>query len=181
MDPIAKRYIDLVCDYTKIPCVLFSSKSRKTEIRVTRQLIMYFLQTHAKMTQANAGFYAGGMHHSTALSAKRRIQYDFDTCKPFREKYSKLFLMAQLLKAEIEAEKSGDHILKRGELCWFWRDGDDLPILRRFLEVDKAGKLAYAEDNFSPFTHWQFAEIGILPEEFRKSMMIQLSQQSLLQ
>lgn len=170
MDPIVKRYVDLVCGYTDILYQTICTRSRKREIREARQLLIYILFVYNKMTKRQAGFVVL-RDHATALNSIKVVENDFSTNGSYRQKYSTLIHMAELLKTTIEVEQArGNHIME-GELCWFWRDGDEFPILRRFKGIDKAGKLAYAVDNFSPFTHWESVDPESLPEQFRRDLI----------
>jgi hypothetical protein len=167
MDPIVKQYVDLVCGYTNIPYKIICTKSRKREIREARQILIYILHYYNKTPKRRAGFVVL-KDHATALHSIRAVENDLNTNDTFRNKYSTLFHMAELLKTTIEIEQKGGKQLREGDLCWFWKDGDEVPTLRRFEGIDKSGKVAYAKGSFSPFTHWESFDQLTLPEEFRR-------------
>lgn len=171
MEDIAERYQDLVCNYTKVTYVQITSGVRKKEICEARQLLMYILSTYGKLTLVMAGYYAGNKHYSTVISSKKRVINDFETSSTYRKKYSSLLMSAKLLAQDIEAERRGIRIIKKGDLCWFWNDNESNPVLGEFLEIDKAGKLAYAENIFSPFRHWQYVDNKKISDQFRIQKM----------
>ena len=53
---------------------LLKSKTRKQEIRVWRQLGMYLMIQQGNCSLSSIGLYWGGRDHSTAISARDRIQ-----------------------------------------------------------------------------------------------------------
>jgi|WetSurMetagenome_2_1015567.scaffolds.fasta_scaffold00268_32 hypothetical protein len=174
MENIADRYIKLVCDYVNLSPEIVLSESRNEDAREARQLIMYILRSNAKMTLAAIGIKTNRVH-ATVLSAVRKVPDYFQYNKDYRGKYSPLLSRAQRLEAEIDAERKGCRVPQAGELCWFWNDQDDLPVLSRLLTIDKVLKVAYAENMGSrSFANWQYVSIEILPKQFRTSLLRQL-------
>ncbi len=156
MDPVIKQYIDLVCNETQVPYTLICSKSRKTKIREARQILIYVLYRDAKISKSLAAAYVN-RNHSTAVISIRKVDTDLETNKEYRIKYSDFLANCQSISIELEAEKKGVHILKKGDQCLFWNYINEEPILGTLQAIDKAGKLAYAEDHFAPFRFWKLA------------------------
>lgn len=63
-----------------------TTKSRKREVCIPRQIFMYLMMEHTGMGSCAVAKICGGRDHSTALSAKKTIQDMIDTDKTFRKK-----------------------------------------------------------------------------------------------
>ena len=61
---------------------LLKSKTRKQEIRVWRQLGMYLMIQQGNCSLSAIGLYWGGRDHSTAISARNKIQDLIDINDP---------------------------------------------------------------------------------------------------
>jgi hypothetical protein len=154
MDPIIKLHIDLVCSYTKVPYKLICSRSRKYEIREARQILIYVLYYFAKTTKSKAAAYVN-RDHATGTYSINNVANELETNRIYKAKYLPFLNGLRDRDREKEAELSGIHIFRRGDPCLFWNHINEEPISGILQEIDKAGKLAYAEDHFAPFRYWQ--------------------------
>jgi len=154
MDPIIKQYIDLVTGFTNVPYKLICSKSRKEKIKEARHILIYVLYFFAKTTKRKAGIYVN-RSHASAIRSISKVEIFLETDKLYRAKYSDFLNGLKSLDKEKEAEKQGIHIFKKGDHCLFWNHINEEPVFGILQEIDKAGKLAYAEDHFAPFRHWE--------------------------
>jgi hypothetical protein len=154
MDPIVKLYIDLICDFTGVPYNWICSKSRKRKIREARHLLIYALVMFGGKTLSFAGSCVN-RRHSTAHCTIKRVSSDLESNKDYRKKYAEFLASIENLEHEKEAEKKGIHVYKKGDQCWFWNHINEEPIFGILQEIDKAGKLAYAENYFAPFRFWK--------------------------
>jgi len=75
---------DTVCDFFNIKKELVHSASRKREIVQARQVIMYFVKKHTKLSLAQIGAQIGNRNHSTVLHSCNAVKNLAEVDKRFR-------------------------------------------------------------------------------------------------
>jgi len=85
----------IVCDYFKISPHKVKETSRKREVVKVRQIAMYLMAKHSKITLKNIGEHFGGKNHSTVIYAKQTVEDLMDSDKKYK---ADVLAIEQLLK-----------------------------------------------------------------------------------
>jgi chromosomal replication initiator protein len=85
-----ERIRKVVCDYFHLEQELIHSPSRKREIVLARQIIMYLAKEYLHMSFSQIGKAVGGKNHATALYGYKSIKDQKDVDKVFRLKMETL-------------------------------------------------------------------------------------------
>jgi len=130
-----ERYLELVSSYAQIPVEVIKSKTRKDPVRETRQMAMYLLRMHTRLSAAKISAYFNRTSHAATLNAIKKTEDQFELYLHFREKWAPLMNKAKSLADLIEREEKDrrriySQIINPGDMCWFWNEGsEELPRL----------------------------------------------------
>lgn len=76
----------IVCEGERLTPLEIHVKSRETEFKEPRQIIMYLARQYTNMSQKKVGEYFDGLDHATINNAEGRIKGLIDTNRFFRDK-----------------------------------------------------------------------------------------------
>lgn len=82
--------MDSVCNHFNVSSAAVSSRSRKREYVVARQVSMYLAQKHTKMPASRIGKLVGGRDHSTVIHSCSQIERRLKTDKAFSEEIASI-------------------------------------------------------------------------------------------
>lgn len=82
--------ITIVCKYFNIPEKQIQKVTRKREIVVCRQIIMYFCKLYTKETLERIGLFCGDKDHSTVKHAIKVVNSLIDTDSKFKTQIKEL-------------------------------------------------------------------------------------------
>jgi chromosomal replication initiator protein len=80
----------LVTEYYNVDLVGLKSKSRKKELVVARQVVMYLAKQYTNHTLKSIGYYCGGRDHSTVIHAIQAVNDMLDIDPQFRTSFEEL-------------------------------------------------------------------------------------------
>ena len=75
--------MEAVCKHFEVATSTISGRSRKKDIVVARQVVMFFMQKHMQMPTTRIGRLVGGRDHSTVLYSCSQIEKRLKTDKQF--------------------------------------------------------------------------------------------------
>ena len=75
--------MEAVCKHFEVATSTISGRSRKKDIVVARQVVMFFMQKHMQMSTTRIGRLVGGRDHSTVLYSCSQIEKRLKTDKQF--------------------------------------------------------------------------------------------------
>lgn len=79
-----KHLIDMVCRYFEVPEAAIFGKSRKRELVIPRQIIMYLLREDGRVSYPSIGQEIGQRDHTTAMHAHEKIREAIETDERIR-------------------------------------------------------------------------------------------------
>lgn len=82
--------LNKTCSYFDVSEDDVMSKSRKANIVVVRQLVMYLASNCTKLTASKIGLHIGGRNHATVLHSVKQIQDRMSTDKTFAQKVAEI-------------------------------------------------------------------------------------------
>ena len=92
-----ERFLELVSSFAQIPAEVIKSKTRKDPVRETRQMAMYILRKHTRMSAARISEYFNRTSHAATLNAVKKTEDQFELYITFREKWAPLLNKAKSL------------------------------------------------------------------------------------
>lgn len=82
--------MDVVCRSYNVTEANISSKSRKREYVLARQVVMYLTQKHLKMPASKIGKLIGGRDHSTVIHSCAQVEQRLKTDEHFKDEIANL-------------------------------------------------------------------------------------------
>lgn len=82
--------VETVCDYFHVSTTAVSSRSRKREHVMARQVAMYLTQKYTKMPASRIGQLVGGRDHSTVIHSCNLVEKRLSTDNGFSEEISQI-------------------------------------------------------------------------------------------
>ena len=78
------RIINTICDYYKVKRSDISTESRAEDVRLPRQVCMWFLMEYTRLGCIKIGKILGGRDHTTVLHSRTRIRNLIETEPAFK-------------------------------------------------------------------------------------------------
>jgi hypothetical protein len=172
---IEDQYLKLVADFVKIPIEMFTSKVRLREFCEARQVTCYFLKLYTKLSLWEIARIINYRSHASVLRDKKQIGWLIINDRSFAAKYKPLFNDAKALAERLEGKETNPVNIEKGDLCWFWREGQLLPILGIFksFHIDHENNIWFrSEGSEFDFPSCKYVGAGILPEGFKRPAVI---------
>jgi chromosomal replication initiator protein len=82
--------VETVCDYFNVSTTAVSSRSRKREHVMARQVAMYLTQKYTKMPASRIGQLVGGRDHSTVIHSCAQVEKRLTTDNSFNEEITEI-------------------------------------------------------------------------------------------
>lgn len=82
--------LDTVCNHFGVSSSAISSRSRKREFVVARQVSMYLAQKYTKMPASRIGKLVGGRDHSTVLHSCSQVERRIKTDRDFQDELTSI-------------------------------------------------------------------------------------------
>ena len=85
-----KEVVERVCEFYDISPSLVSAKSRKRNIVLPRQVIMYILREYMEIPYSTIGKRLGGRDHTTVIHAVEKIKRELEVSKVFQREMEQI-------------------------------------------------------------------------------------------
>lgn len=95
----ALQILNIVSEYSGLPAEVITSKSRKSEVVMWRQLAAYFIRKNVGMGTQNIANVVGTKNHSTILRGLKVVESHIDVGDAFM--YTPFFELRQILDDRI--------------------------------------------------------------------------------